>query len=203
MPFSKEKIKNILIKTLPFLTEKDISRFLIITNYEVLGDKEIIIKRGCRSIKAFLILKGAVRGYYISETGKEKNVLLRGEGYFVGDARKLFNNEFQRYTFEAIIETHVLLFNYPDLEDLAKKNPNIMQWLLSVFKEIMILLNYRLETMISMTAEERYVDLIKKNPNFLEKTYAKHIANFLGITPVSFSRIIKGIKPQGIPSTRD
>ena len=195
MPFSKEKIKSILIKTMPFLTEKEISRFLNITNYEVIGAKEIIIKRGCKSKKAFLILKGAVRGYYISETGKEKNVLLRGDGYFVGDARKLFNDEFHRYTFEAILETHVLLFNYPDLEDLASKNSNIMQWLLSVFKEIMILLNYRLETMISMTAEERYLDLIKKNPSFLGKAYAKHIANFLGITPVSFSRIInKSIK---------
>ncbi len=48
--------------------------------------------------------------------------------------------------------------------------------------------------MISMTAKDRYIDLIKKNPTFLEKAYAKYIADFLGITPVSLSRIIKEIK---------
>ncbi len=47
--------------------------------------------------------------------------------------------------------------------------------------------------MISMTAKDRYIDLIKKNPTFLEKAYAKYIADYLGITP-SLSRIIKEIK---------
>jgi len=190
MPFSKERIKNILINSLPNLTKKDISRFLSITNYEIIGAKEIIIKRGSPSKTAFLILEGTVRGYFISDVGIEENILLRGEGYLVGDARKLFNDEFQRYTYEAISETHVLFFNYPDLEDLANKNPNIMQWLLNIFKEIILMQNYRIETMASMTAEERYLDLIKINPSFLEKAYAKHVANFLGITPVSLSRIV-------------
>lgn len=194
MPFSKEEIKIILIKLLPYLNKKDIDSFLKITNYEIIGAKEIIIKRGCPSKKAFLILKGTVRGYYISDSGIEKNVLLRGEGFFVGDARKLFNGEFQKYSYEAIPETHVLFFNYPDFEDLASKNPNIMQWLINIFKEIILLQNYRIETMISMTAEERYLDLIKLNPKFLGKAYAKHVANFLGITPVSLSRIIKKVK---------
>ncbi len=194
MPLSKEEIKNILIKKQPDLTKKDIASFLKITSYKIIGAKEIIIKRGYPSKKAFLILNGTVRGYYISNAGIEKNILLRREGYLVGDAIKLFNDKYQRYTYEAIPETHVLYFNYPDFEKLAIKNPSIMQWLLNIFKEIIILQNYRIESMISMTAEERYLDLIKINPSFLEKAYAKHIANFLGITPVSLSRIIKEIK---------
>jgi hypothetical protein len=84
----------------------------------------------------------------------------------------------------------------PDLEALASKNLTIMRWLSNIFKEIIILQNYRIETLISMTAEERYLDLIKKNPTFLEKAYAKYIADFLGITPVSLSRIIQFIRNQ-------
>jgi len=200
MQLSKEKIKNILIKMLPDLTKKDIDSFIKITNYEIIGAKEIIIKRGNRSKKAFLIIEGTVRGYFISETGKEKNILLRGKGFLIGDARKLFNNEYQRYTYEAIPETHVLFFNYPDLEALASKNLTIMRWLSNIFKEIIIFQNYRIETMITMPAKDRYIDLIKKNPTFLEKTYAKYIADFLGITPVSLSRIIKEIKKENNPS---
>ena len=194
MPLSKEEIKNLLIQMLPDLTKKDIDSFLKITSYEIIGAKEIIIKRGNRSKKAFLILKGTVRGFFISEAGKEKNVLLRGKGFLIGDARKLFNDEFQRYTYKAIPETHVLFFDYPDLEALAIKNLTIMRWLSNIFKEIIILQNYRIETLISMTAEERYLDLIKMNPSFLDKSYDKYIADFLGITPVSLSRIINDIK---------
>lgn len=194
MSLSKEEIKNILIKTLPDLTKKDIESFLKITSYDIKNEKEIIIKRGEKSKKAFLILKGTVRGYYISEAGKEINVLLRGEGFLVGDARKLFNDEFQRYTYEALSETHMLYFNYTNLEALAFNNSNMMQWLSNIFKEIIILQIYRIETMICMTAEERYKDLIRKNPSFLKESYAKYIASFLGITPVSLSRIIKKVK---------
>lgn len=193
MSLSSEDIKTILIKSLPSLTEKDIESFLKITNYKVIGANEIILKRGHQSRTAFLILKGAVRGYFICESGTERNSLLRGEGFFMGDGEKLFYNEYHKYTFEAITETHVLYFKYPDFEELAIKNPNIMQWHLSIFKEIMILQNYRIETLISMTADERYLDLIKKNPTFLDKTFSKYVANFLGITPVSLSRIIRKI----------
>ena len=71
---------------------------------------------------------------------------------------------------------------------------NINEWYISLLKEIIVITNYRIETMISLTAKERYLDLIKKNPTFLGKAYGKYIANSLGITPVSFSRILKEIK---------
>lgn len=87
-----------------------------------------------------------------------------------------------------------MFFDYSNFEALAFQYPNIMKWLLNIFKEIIILQNYRIETFISMTAKERYLNLIKLNPSFLKNSYAKYIANFLGITPVSFSRIVKEIK---------
>ena len=33
-----------------------------------------------------------------------------------------------------------------------------------------------------MTHEERYKDILALNPNFLKKTNAKYLANYLGIT---------------------
>ena len=42
-----------------------------------------------------------------------------------------------------------------------------------------------------MSSEERYLDLLKLNPDFLEKSYDKYVASYLGITPVSLSRIKK------------
>ena len=47
--------------------------------------------------------------------------------------------------------------------------------------------------MVMMTGEERYLDLLKKNPAFLESSYDKYVASYLGITPVSLSRIKKRI----------
>ncbi|MCC6372654.1 MAG: Crp/Fnr family transcriptional regulator [Bacteroidia bacterium] len=47
--------------------------------------------------------------------------------------------------------------------------------------------------LLSKTAEQRYLDILKKNPNIVQRTPNKYIASYLGITPESFSRIRKKI----------
>jgi len=45
--------------------------------------------------------------------------------------------------------------------------------------------------LIDKMPEKRYEQLIETHPQFFQKAYNKHIANYLGITSVSLSRIIK------------
>ncbi len=42
-----------------------------------------------------------------------------------------------------------------------------------------------------MTPKERYIDLINWNPKYLKSTFDKHIASFLGVTPLTIHRIKK------------
>lgn len=44
----------------------------------------------------------------------------------------------------------------------------------------------------TLTAEERYLQLLQKQPNIIRRTPVRHIASYLGITPESLSRIRKG-----------
>ena len=194
MPLTVLEINTILIKKLPNLTKKEIDDFFKITTYKKIDNKNIILKSGYSSKKAFLTLKGTVRGYITNKEGVEKSILIRSEGIFVADVRKLFSDEPQRFSFEAIGTTHILLFSYKDFEDLANKNPNIMQLYLHILKEAVVRLTYRIESLVTMTNEERYLDLLKLNPKFLDKVYDKLIANYLGITNVSLSRIRKRLK---------
>ena len=97
-------------------------------------------------------------------------------------------------TFKSIDEAHILLFNYKDFESLANKNLRIMQLHLNALKEAVTRLFYRVESLTTMTHEERYKDILALNPDFLNKTNAKYLANYLGITPQSLSRIMKRIK---------
>ncbi len=46
---------------------------------------------------------------------------------------------------------------------------------------------------LSMTAKERYIELLNKQANLIQRTPQKHIASYLGITAQSLSRIRKEI----------
>ena len=105
-------------------------------------------------------------------TSVEITILIRSNGIFVADTGTLFSDEPQRMTFKSIDESHILLFKYKDFESLANKNPRIMQLHLYALKEAITRLFYRVESLTTMTHEERYEDIVALKPDFLKTTNA-------------------------------
>lgn len=180
-----------LKEVLPQVPEQDLSLIGDICEFKIYKDKDVILKSGSLKKQVFLILEGVARGFLINAEGDEKTVLLRGKGVFVGDANGVFSERTQRLEIVAVGQTEVLLFSFLEFERLAKRNETVLHIYLNSLKEAILRLTYRVESMITMSSEERYRDLLDKNPAFLEKSYDKYVANFLGITPVSLSRIKK------------
>ncbi len=112
MELSQNKINELLEILVPKLSKRNKKRFLEIATYSVFSDKEIIIKSNTKDKKLFFVLNGVTRGYLFNDKGIEKNIYLRSEGYFGGDIDNLFNDSIQKFTFKAVGEIHVLMFNY-------------------------------------------------------------------------------------------
>ena len=55
----------------------------------------------------------------------------------------------------------------------------------------------RFESLITQTAEERYVDLVKNHPKIINSISLKMIASYLGITDVALSRIRSRLAKKG------
>jgi CRP-like cAMP-binding protein len=183
----KRKFKEIL----PEFSGEEIESFLGICTFRSLKNKAVIIEPNKKSSAAFFILKGVIRGYLTNEEGVEKSVFLRPAFTIIGAPNSLFDNKTSKYTFEVIGDTELLVFELSDFENLAFKSSNILKFLLSSYKEMIQTLIYRVESMIDKTPEQRYEDLLDKSPQFFQTVYHKDIASYLGITPVSLSRIIK------------
>ncbi len=182
---------SILQQSFPFLEAKDLDLLLRYGNYRAVANKEIIIPQGEIQKKIFFILSGMTRGYYVTPEGNEKNLFIRPEKTFTGAPDTLFSDLATRYTFEAIQKTHVLVFRFEDIESLSTTHPNIARLYISALKENLQTMVYRVESLVLNTPEERYESLLKRSPEFFKNAFLKHIANYLGITPVSLSRIMK------------
>ncbi|MFK7812087.1 MAG: hypothetical protein AB8B59_06310 [Maribacter sp.] len=64
-----------------------------------------------------------------------------------------------------------------------------MKFYLGILKEIISIFSHRINTIVSLTPRERYIDLIQWNPKYLKSTFDKHIDSFLGVTPLTMHRI--------------
>lgn len=190
MNLSESELKALIIKFYPVLEDNDIEQFLSIADYKTAKSKELLLKSGGTSKQVLLILKGAARAYRIDESGQDLNNYIREEGRLIADA-KVFGNEVQILNVESIGEIHYLEFDISELEALGMTNTKLMDFYLNFLKEIILALSHRVNTFVSMTSEKRYEDLIKWNPSYLDKTYDKHIASFLGVTPLTLHRIKK------------
>lgn len=185
------ELESSLQKHFPFLQKEDLNKLLAISHHKKLQNKEVINHNNKKSAIIFFILKGMVRGFFYDENGVEKTVILKPEFTFSGTPQTPDGQVATNYIFEAINETEILLFTAEQFERRALQSINLARLYIEGLKENMHTLFSRMEMLGSKTSIERYELLIQQNPQFFQKTYNKHIANYLGITPNSLSRIIK------------
>ncbi len=193
MKFSKKEIEELILKFYPYLEDREIDEFLSLTEYSIVKNKKIIFKKGRFDKYVFIVLKGAARVYQTNNKGVEINNHLRSDGYLFGEPA-VFTDEIQKMNIQALCETHILKFSIDELEKLGFKNPKIMVFYLNLLKEIIKTFSYRINSFVALTPKERYLSLIEMDPLYLKSTFDKHIASFIGITPVTLIRIKKSIR---------
>jgi hypothetical protein len=76
-----------------------------------------------------------------------------------------------------------------ELEKLAFEDEEIMRFYVGLMKEIIVVFSRRIHSFVTRDAQGRYEDLMEWSPSYLNSTFDKHLASFLGMTPLTFSRV--------------
>lgn len=173
----------------PFLTTADLNQIEAIgiqKEYEIGAE---FIRSGTTQRKLGIVLQGLTRAYAINNKGEEISMKFRKEGEAVACHDSIFYNKPSRQVIEFLERTTIVVFDYKAIEDLAAINPRVEQLKNYFFEQFVIRLQERLETFLLFSAQERYQWLIDNDPVLLQRVQQKHLASYLGITPVSLSRL--------------
>ena len=149
--------------------------------------RSILLREGEIPKSCFFVLKGCIRTYSI-KNGDEIITGFYTENQSVipsGYTNKTPSNYFVDCTEDSIIstgnpeKTKLLFDKIPKLEGLS----NILNQAQIGIKQ------QEVDDLISLTAEERYLKLLKEQPTLLNRVPQYMIASYLGIKPQSLSRI--------------
>jgi CRP-like cAMP-binding protein len=154
---------------------------------------EIFIDFGVLSVKLAYIKSGIVRGYAIKKNGEEATLVLRSEDEFVASYDCILNNEKSRACYHALEDTILLEIDFAAMMDLVNKNPKYQAGRKYFFTNLARKLTERMESFVLHSPEERYQKFLKMHSSLAQRIPDKYIASYLGITPVSLSRIRKRI----------
>ena len=181
---------------------KHISRYATtpLTESEIEVIKNTFVSKKIRKRQYFLqegevckygafIVKGAMRQYSIDDKGVEHIVHLYIENWWVTDRESYVMLTPSVYNIDAWEDTDVLLVTKADFLNRINSIPAFSELARKLDENHAIAAQKRLNATISLTAEQRYSELTKTYPEFLQRFPQHIIASYLGITKETLSRI--------------
>jgi len=139
------------------------------------------------------VTNGCMRSYYIDENGFEHNVQFAIEDWWIGDMASFLTKKPASLYIEALEDSEVMQLDSPTMEELYIKIPKLERFFRILLQNAFIAFEQRIISVISRTAEERYLEFINKYPQLEQRLPQIHIASYLGITPEFLSKIRKKI----------
>ncbi|MDH6308931.1 CRP-like cAMP-binding protein [Dysgonomonas sp. PFB1-18] len=136
----------------------------------------------------YFIKKGIVRAYTNSPDG-EVTFWFGKEGDTIVSMKSYVNNQKGYENIELLEDCVLYKLNASALNDLFINDVYIANWGRKFAEQELLKTEERLIERQFKTASERYIELIKSNPELLQRVQLSYIASYLGITQVSLSRI--------------
>lgn len=156
------------------------------------GKGEIVIHEGDKSNSVFYIRKGLVRSYFINHKGEEITFQLFAERQIFGNVHAILFHEPSKFKFEALEKTKVYFTDAKTFQDLTSAQSVFLNTDSGIFgRQILKQAFQRIDSFVFLSPEKRYQQYLNDHPNLINRVPDKYIANVLGITPVSLSRIRK------------
>jgi CRP-like cAMP-binding protein len=169
------------------LTEDEKNAILSLDLFRSVKKGTILLKEGQKSKDGYFILKGCVRKYYIIN-GEEKTTDFYTE--MEGLTPHCVTNKAPSEYFISCVEDTILTVADPDIgTEVNAKFPkfDIMCRMLS--EELLAKEQINFDEFKTSSPEQRYLNLLQKRPDLVQRVPQNQLASYLGIKPQSLSRL--------------
>jgi CRP-like cAMP-binding protein len=184
----KQLIKYIEDNSTTPLVEEDIALIADAFIPKKIRKRQYFLQEGQVCKYAAFILEGAMRQYSVDDKGAEHIVRLSIENWWAVDRESFTMLTPSIYNIDAWEDTNVLIITKADFSRL-NIIPAINEMSRTLDEHHAFALQKRINASISLTAEQRYRELAKSYPEFLQRFPQHIIASYLGITKETLSRI--------------
>ncbi|MDO6808470.1 Crp/Fnr family transcriptional regulator [Zobellia galactanivorans] len=169
--------------------EQDILTLLSHCTTKKVKKDTFLLQKNERCSHTFFVEKGLLRHYSIDEKGKEHILAFAPESWFVTDRESSYFNAPSAYYIQALEDSQIVLIDENFIQGLSEKVPSFTNFNNRLLHNHIRHLQRRVNTLLSDSAKERYLQFIKTYPDILIRVPQTMVASYLGITPESLSRV--------------
>ena len=155
-----------------------------------LNKGDYFLKIGKNSDRLGFVQSGIIREFVHLED-KEVTKWISTTGYFVVDLSSFIFHQPARWNIQALTECELHIIDKNDYQKIGEVIPQWAELEKLFIAKCFTVLEDRILTHISMTAEERYKHLFNFNKELFNQVPLQYLASMLGITPETLSRLRK------------
>ncbi|ASK32605.1 CarD family transcriptional regulator [Chryseobacterium sp. T16E-39] len=186
-----EAIRNYFEQSVS-MSDKDWELFASKLKTEKFSKKQFLINANETEHYLSFIEKGTVR-FFIPKEIEDFTFSFSFAGEFVSAYDSFLTQKPCSYSIQALEETVLWRIAYEDL-NLIYAETEIGNKIGRLASERLYLENFKREiSLLTQTAEERYLNLFSEQRHILKQIPLKYIASYIGITPQALSRIRRKI----------
>jgi len=171
------------------ITDEELAAFCSKFKLKITKRNEILLAAGniCRYV--YFVNKGCLRVYLVDENGRESTRILIPENNFGTAFPSFILQEPSMAFIQSVEPSEVLLLSY----EAFKQLPDILPAWEKIYRinleQAYIASIKRIESLITMGAKERYVLFMENSPGLIQRLPSKIIADYLGISQETLSRL--------------
>lgn len=152
-----------------------------------------LLMEGETANEYFILEKGLVRAFVHDYDNNEITTEFFVENEIVIVPASLFQRNPSQETLQTVTDSVLWKISFNDFQHLFHSVPGFSEWGRSWFTNQVFLLKQKSLDIVTETATNRYLKLLKEKPQIIQNAPLKQIASFLGITDTSLSRIRKDL----------
>lgn len=169
------------------LTEDEKEAIISLDIFRSVKKGTILLKEGQKSKDSYFVLKGCIRAYYVLD-GEEKTTAFYTEMEALTPPCVISKTPSEYYI--SCLEDTILTVSNSDMEvEVNRKFPKFETICRILSEELLAKQRIDFDEFKTSSPEQRYLNLIQKRPDLLQRVPQHQLASYLGIKPQSLSRL--------------
>jgi CRP-like cAMP-binding protein len=147
----------------------------------------VLLKEGQKTKENYFVLKGCIRSYYIIN-GEEKTTAFYTEMEALTPPC-VINKTPSAYFISCVEDSIVIVSNTDMIVEINSKFPKFEMMCRILSEELLAKQRIDLDEFKTSSPEKRYLNLLHKRPDLINRVPQHQLASYLGIKPQSLSRL--------------
>lgn len=178
------------------LDQLEIDYFLSLLKSRKLNKGDYLLKalEPCTTLN--YVSSGVLKAFYSDDNEKESTIMFAIADWWITDMPCFVNQSAANISIEAIAKSNVLQITKTDLDQLYIQVPKFERYFRILMQNAYVREQLRMLENLSLPAEIRYTNFLKKYPSIAKQVTQKNMASYLGITP-EFLSVIRSKAAKG------